>query len=421
MTKLKKIISVFIIAFSIPLTVYFVIVGIKYFSRAALTPATLSFSQNPINLNPTTATAVNLVLNANAGQVGFAQVQFTFDKTKVMMASEIVPSTSLKKVITQTTAANANSTGQVTLVIALDPADISNPPTGAFNLGQLSFKAVNATASTSTIAFTTANTQIIDMTANAFTLTTTNATANVLGNATATPTSVPTASPTTAPTHTPTPSPTAVPTSTATAAPTGTGAATATPTAVPTASPSPTPTQIASATPTNVAATATPTATPLAAINFSLKLQGLNRQGQNKTVAVLVKNGATTVYNNNSVSVTSNSSGVYSGSITGVNPGTYDIYIKEANHLQKKFTSLALAAGSNNLNWTTSPLKAGDFNSDNKITIADIALILAQYQALSVPVNNNNRTYDINGDDVINIIDVSLVLSNYIALTVSGD
>src|SRR5581483_7341406 len=131
--------------------------------------ATLSFSQSVLSLNPTTDTAENVVFDAGTSKVGFAKVTFTFDKSKIVLSKEIVPTTTLKKVISVTTMAQANSSGQVTIVLGLDPADINNAPTGAFTLANLSFKAANSTASSSSIAFVTSSSQIVDMTATPFT------------------------------------------------------------------------------------------------------------------------------------------------------------------------------------------------------------------------------------------------------------
>ncbi|HWA51608.1 MAG TPA: fibronectin type III domain-containing protein [Patescibacteria group bacterium] len=158
-------------------------------------------------------------------------------------------------------------------------------------------------------------------------------------------------------------------------------------------------------------------------LGFKFKLQGLNKTGGNTTVSLMLKNGGTTVFSANGINVTSDANGIYSGSIDlgATSNGTYDIYIKEPVHLQKKFASEVIASGSNNIDLTSNPLLAGDFNSDNQITIADIAKVLSVYTALTVPVNSNNQIYDINGDGNINIVDIAMALSNYTALVVPGD
>lgn len=492
----RKLISVLIISFAIPLTVFFAIKGIQLLIHGAASNATLSFSQNPVTLNSSTSTAVNVVLNTGTVKAGFAAVRFTFDRTKVNLTSEIVPTTTLKKVISMTTMAQANSSGSVTIILGLDPADIANAPSGSFNVAQLSMKAVGT--GSSTLAFGTTGLQVVDMTATAFNLTATNSTVNI-----ATPTPTATAIGAT-PTPTATAQATIVPTPTATgitavpSIPTGftatagngsvtfhwtanpsseavdnyqvyeadqylnlnipanqtsyttttdhTGAAlvngttysfrlsahnsvgyggwTNAVTATPTSGATPTPTIAPTATPT-IAPTATPTPTPTSAgitVNFTMKFQGITGAGPNKTASVVVMSGTNTVYSNPNINVTSNGSGVYSGTYSLTNAvGTYDVYLKDGAHLRKKFTGVTYTTGVNTKDFTGSPLLAGDFNNDNTITISDIASELANYTALSTPVNSSNAIYDVDGNGIINIVDVSLVLSNYTALTVAGD
>jgi hypothetical protein len=515
----KKLISVAVIAFAIPLTVFFVIKGLQLLSHAALSPVTLSFSQNPINLSTTTPTTVNVVLNAGTNQIGFVAVDFTFDPTKVKLTQEVTTTTALKTIpFAPTAMAQANQTGDVSMVLALSTADVANPPTGSFQVATLTLEAVSANQAPSVMAFVPANTQVVDSVAAG--VQPDNLTVNVINSTvsgSATPSPVPSVTPTPIATHTPTPVPT--PTSAAgqpdlvvtnvTWSPlspsTGSGvtfqatiknqgtanspsgvihgiafevdgtevnwsdnnttslapgesrtqianggkvgtatwlatagthqitawvddaaripelndsnntllasmvvSAATTPTPVPTQTPSPT-------------ATAGPTATPIAQVNFNVKFQGITNQGSNKVVSVVVKNGSTVVASNSNVNVTSNSSGVYSGSLSNVPAGTYDIVIKEQTHLSRKFAGVNIAGGSNNVDLTSKPMLAGDFDNNNALNISDIGQILSQYTALSTPVSGSNAIYDIDNDGSINVVDVSIVLSNYTQLEVLGE
>jgi cell division septation protein DedD len=190
-----------------------------------------------------------------------------------------------------------------------------------------------------------------------------------------------------------------------------------TPTPLPTATPTPTPTP-------TIAPTATPSPspspTPIAALNFTVKLQAINNTGPNSNISVILKNGNTVIYTNN-VNATSDSTGIYSGSLSNIAVGNYDVYIKEATHLQRKFASIALVNGINTYNWTGSPLLAGDFDGNNFINILDVAKILAVYTELTTPVTAATQKYDVNNDGVINVVDIALGLTNYTALEVPGD
>lgn len=158
-------------------------------------------------------------------------------------------------------------------------------------------------------------------------------------------------------------------------------------------------------------------------MNFKIKLQGVNSSDTNYSnalVAFKVGPGLTPVYVQ-IVNITPDTNGVYSGTVSGINPGTYDIYIKEATHLQKKFAAITLSSGANTEDFTGVPMMAGDFNDDNIIDIGDMASILSAYTSLTVPVTSANKIYDVNGDGVISINDVALGLSNYTALQINGD
>jgi hypothetical protein len=160
----------------------------------------------------------------------------------------------------------------------------------------------------------------------------------------------------------------------------------------------------------------------LASMNLKVKFQGINTTAAGKTVTVTLKNaGTTTSVYTQQINLTSDIAGVYSGIASNINPATYDVYIKEQVHLQKKFVNIVLASNANSEDWTATPMLAGDFNNDNVINIVDIGQILSAYTALSTPVTSSNLTFDVNSDSVIDITDIALALSNYTALNVPGD
>jgi len=164
----------------------------------------------------------------------------------------------------------------------------------------------------------------------------------------------------------------------------------------------------------------TPTPTPQQAqLSFKIKFQGISSQAPSKNVRVILKQGGVEKYRSDAVIVTSDASGIYSGIIT-TTPGTYDVLIKGPAHLQKKFTNITLNPGTNIKDFSSNPLKAGDFDNNNVLNIFDVGAILNRYTSLSVPVDSLNP-FDIDANGVININDISLVLVNYTALEVRGD
>ena len=156
-------------------------------------------------------------------------------------------------------------------------------------------------------------------------------------------------------------------------------------------------------------------------LTFSLKFQGISSQKANKNVRVILKQNGIAVRTFDSIPLTADASGLYTGTITDVTPGTYDILIKGAVYLQKKFPAVTLNAGNNTANWSTTILKAGDFLNHNRITINDISTMLSQYTTLHVPVTAANQIYDIDGNGNLDINDISAVLGNYTSMTVLGD
>lgn len=161
-------------------------------------------------------------------------------------------------------------------------------------------------------------------------------------------------------------------------------------------------------------------------ITFKIRFQGINSpfpSGISREVSVSVRQGGDEKYFFGDVNVVSDSNGFFSGRVAEIDPGTYDIYIKGWSHLAKKFASIALAPGENNINIASVALEAGDFSCEgyNILNINDLSAILSAYTSLSVPVNDNNREFDLDCDGSIDINDVSLVLSNYTQLEEWGD
>lgn len=150
-----------------------------------------------------------------------------------------------------------------------------------------------------------------------------------------------------------------------------------------------------------------------AALNFRVKLPG--------TVRVILKQNGVEKTRFDNVPLTAENNGIYSGAVSGIDTGTYDVLVKGIGFLQKKFSGITLNSGKNSQNWTTTLFKAGDVTGDNVIDVADVSALLSQYTTLSVPVTSANRQYDLDNNGTINIVDVSLMLSNYTSLSISGD
>lgn len=150
--------------------------------------------------------------------IGFADIELSFDPKVVKLTQEIEIVNSLTRKIKVTSMNEANSTGRVSVIVGLDPNKVSTPPSGAFQIANITF-GVNTTTEnvTSSINYDTASMQMVamdnsvvnliaaglDLTVNPAATTTPTATAIPTPTATVKPT--PTATVTVKPTTTPTP------------------------------------------------------------------------------------------------------------------------------------------------------------------------------------------------------------------------
>lgn len=192
----------------------------------------------------------------------------------------------------------------------------------------------------------------------------------------------------------------------------------------PTPKPTPTPTKPPSSPPT-------PTPAGTASLTFKFRQQGVTA-AVDDSIRVVLRQDGSVAHNFEWTPSTSNDKGVWTVNLTTdkdgkrVTPGTYTVLIKGRSHLQKKFTNVTLAAGSNTKDWSTDKrdeLRSGDVNDDNKITVEDIAKVLSFYikGGFKIPVTQESKYSDINKDGFITIQDVSLIAVNWSDFTIEGD
>jgi|GEM_PF-6471919 len=134
--------------------------------------ASLALASNVSSITPTSPAIVSVTANVNKS-LSFAHVELSFDKTMLQLTKEItLNNTSLNKVIKQTTMAEANSTGKITLIVGVSPTTRAQAPVGSISLASISFKAANTTTATSAITLTTATSTLVDSDALKFSLAT---------------------------------------------------------------------------------------------------------------------------------------------------------------------------------------------------------------------------------------------------------
>ena len=119
----------------------------------------LSFDPPQGNLPPDGT--FKIMMSAPGKNIVFGRVVFTFDNTKVNLASEITSNPNMTFIIDKTTQALANSSGRAVIVIAAAPAD--TPPSGDFEFANMTFTSLTQTVNDKTqVDFDTADMQIVD-------------------------------------------------------------------------------------------------------------------------------------------------------------------------------------------------------------------------------------------------------------------
>ncbi len=205
----------------------------------------------------------------------------------------------------------------------------------------------------------------------------------------------------------PPPSPTAATT------PTPTLIATATPSATVPATISPSVTPVPTAQPSaTVSTTPLPTSTPTPVpgnLTLFTTFQGITTHKPKQVVIIVLSQGNHMRYSFPNQLGEFSENGVFSTSITGVTPGSYQITLKGWVHLNKALPSYTITSGQNQLDLSSAALTPGDVNGDNIINALDLSLILNNYFPRAM-VNSNA---DLNLDARVNAIDLGLVIEHY--------
>lgn len=250
----RRYLILLVIVLGIPVAVFLVRRIATYIPQAQVATVSLTSSPATGSLPPNLTVRVNL--NAGASRVGFVRFVLNFNPAHINLAGEISTTARLRQSrepatdpwIIKTSMAEANSTGRVVVVLALDELDRSNPPSGTFEVASFPIRVVATGQNLTTqLTFNVTDSQVVDMDAQALNISTSGSTFT-LNPVTSSPT--PTSTPTRMPTPTPTPSPIRTPTPTLTP--------------TPTRLPTPTPTRVNTPTPTSSGTiTTTPTPTPI--------------------------------------------------------------------------------------------------------------------------------------------------------------
>ncbi len=161
-----RLISSLILVVGIFAGAYLVERGYRYFTGAAVFPISVYFSPSMQSLPPDSRMSVMVDTGQNAA-VDFARVEFRFDNTKVNLASEISTATELGTVIQKTSMGQANSTGEVVIVLGRSPG--SPTVDGIIEFASFDVRAVGSAAETTQMEFEVEGMQFVNSSSEAIT------------------------------------------------------------------------------------------------------------------------------------------------------------------------------------------------------------------------------------------------------------
>ena len=139
---------------------------------SAVTSNTATFSFDPGALTLPLDGTTQLKVSVGSEKISFVHAEITFDKDKVKLAENIsISGSPLTRVIKVTSASDANSSGKIQVILALDPEKASNPPTGNVTLATLKWATNTSTSNvTSSVKFSTSSLKAYNTKAELFTI-----------------------------------------------------------------------------------------------------------------------------------------------------------------------------------------------------------------------------------------------------------
>ena len=145
---------------------------------------------------------------------------------------------------------------------------------------------------------------------------------------------------------------------------------------------------------------------------MKIKFEGVIVGRGSQTVSIIFKQGTNTVYNQSLVfEPDAANDGVYNyvfpaGTIAS---GAYDIFIKGPVHLTTKVTGYNYASGTTTINFSGTPLLAGDVLTSDEVDIFDYNQLVTDFGS-RYPGSSPG---DLDLDDDIDIFDYSYLVGNF--------
>jgi hypothetical protein len=156
-------------------------------------------------------------------------------------------------------------------------------------------------------------------------------------------------------------------------------------------------------------------------LTLKLSFEGVNVQNNltkplpQKTVNVslsnLVSDASASATISKNISFLPNTDGTYSGTVTGLTTGSYNLLVKGPVNLRKNVGKVVLTQGENLEDITYSPLTAGDVSGDdNNVDGYDYSLLVLHFGS-RMPTTGSAA--DLNFDGTVDIFDHRLLVKNF--------
>lgn len=162
--KSKKIVALSLVIFltgAVFASVKLVQMYVNFRSNATLGQSDFFFTPATSTLTNTTPAEIK-VFTTTTNPVAFIKTEITFDHNLIQLVEDpILTSTSFSRRIRWTSAAQANSTGKISLVVGMDPTNRDSAPSGSFEIAKLKFIAKSSTSGSLTLSFDVNNMQAV--------------------------------------------------------------------------------------------------------------------------------------------------------------------------------------------------------------------------------------------------------------------
>lgn len=165
-TMSKRLLLVIGILLAVPLTVYLTVRFFLYTPEAA-PDASIYFQPASASMPPDSV--ARLMIDTQNEDLIAGRVDLSFDRNKVQLADEITPNDIFTNIISVTSMNEANSTGEISVVLAVSPGE--SGASGLFEFAKLPFTSVTTANTTAVVSVNEGAVQLVNSNEEEYTFT----------------------------------------------------------------------------------------------------------------------------------------------------------------------------------------------------------------------------------------------------------